>query len=287
MEEKTYDAAVVGASIAGCTAAILLAREGASVALIERHNDPDAYKALCTHFIQPSAVPTMERLGLLPLIQEAGAVPNEIDLWTRWGWIRTPGGVPHGYNIRRETLDPMLRRLATETPGVDFMPGKSANLLLREGGNGTGRVSGVAIRDRTGNTQDIYARLVVGADGCDSKVAELGGAVPKTKPNNRFIYFAHYRNLHTVSGKRSQMWLLEPDTAYTFPNDDGVTLLTCRQGEAARLQEGSRRKLCSLLRRLAGRTATRRRGARLEGHGRHQPRQPLAPGRHGRSRLRR
>jgi menaquinone-9 beta-reductase len=72
MEEKTYDAAVVGASIAGCTAAILLAREGASVALIERHNDPDAYKALCTHFIQPSAVPTMERLGLLPLIQEAG-----------------------------------------------------------------------------------------------------------------------------------------------------------------------------------------------------------------------
>lgn len=232
MEEKTYDAAVVGASIAGCTAAILLAREGASVALIERHNDPDAYKALCTHFIQPSAVPTMERLGLLPLIQEAGAVPNEIDLWTRWGWIRTPGGVPHGYNIRRETLDPMLRRLATETPGVDFMPGKSANLLLREGGNGTGRVSGVAIRDRTGNTQDIYARLVVGADGCDSKVAELGGAVPKTKPNNRFIYFAHYRNLHTVSGKRSQMWLLEPDTAYTFPNDDGVTLLTCLPGRS-------------------------------------------------------
>ncbi|CAN5299114.1 hypothetical protein BH24ACT17_BH24ACT17_10540 [soil metagenome] len=107
------------------------------------------------------------------------------------------------------------------------MPGKSANLLLREGGNGMGRVSGVAIRDRTGNTQEIYARLVVAADGRDSKVAELAGAGPKTKPNNRFIYFAHYRNLHTVSGKRSQMWLLEPDTAYTFPNDDGVTLLTC------------------------------------------------------------
>ncbi len=103
----------------------------------------------------------MERLGLLPLIQEAGAVPNEIDMWTRWGWIRTPGGLPHGYNIRRETLDPMLRRLATDNPGLDFMPGKSANLLLREGGNGTGRVSGVAIRDRTGNTQEIYARLPV------------------------------------------------------------------------------------------------------------------------------
>ena len=96
MTEKTYDVAVVGASIAGCTAATLLAREGASVALIERHSDPDAYKALCTHFIQPSAVPTMERLGLLPLIEDAGAVPNEIDMWTRWGCIRAPEGIPHG-----------------------------------------------------------------------------------------------------------------------------------------------------------------------------------------------
>jgi flavin-dependent dehydrogenase len=153
-------------------------------------------------------------------------------MWTRWGWIHTTGGVPHGYNIRRETLDPMLRRLATETSGVDFMPGKSANLLLRDVGSGMGLVSGVAIRIRTGNTQEIYARLVVAADGRDSKVAVLAGAVPETKPNNRFIYFAHYRNLHTVSGKRSQMWLLEPDTAYTFPNDDGVTLLTCLPGRS-------------------------------------------------------
>jgi menaquinone-9 beta-reductase len=115
MTGKPYDVAVVGASIAGCTAATLLAREGASVALIERHSDPNAYKALCTHFIQPGAVPTMKRLGLIPLIEAAGAVPNEIDVWTRWGWIRNPEGVPYGYNIRRQTLDPMLRRLAAQT----------------------------------------------------------------------------------------------------------------------------------------------------------------------------
>ena len=51
MTEKTSDAAVVGASIDGYMAAPLLAREGASVALIERHSDPNAYKALCAHFI--------------------------------------------------------------------------------------------------------------------------------------------------------------------------------------------------------------------------------------------
>ena len=43
MTVKTYDAAVVEAS----------------VALIERHSDPNAYKALCTHFIHPWAVPTI------------------------------------------------------------------------------------------------------------------------------------------------------------------------------------------------------------------------------------
>ncbi len=222
--ENTYDVAVVGASIAGCTAATLLAREGASVALIERHSDPNAYKALCTHFIQPSAVPTMERLGLKPLVEEAGAVPNEIDIWTRWGWIRNPEGIAHGYNIRREVLDPMLRRLAIQTPGVDFMPGQSAKRLLRDG---AGLTSGVAVRDRAGREQEISARLVVAADGRDSKMAGLAGAEPETKPNNRLFYFAHYRNLRLASSKKSQLWLLEPDVAYTFPNDDGITILTC------------------------------------------------------------
>ena len=66
MTGKTYDVAVVGASIAGCTAATLLAREGVSVALIERHSDPNAYKALCTHFILPSAVPTSKGSASCP-----------------------------------------------------------------------------------------------------------------------------------------------------------------------------------------------------------------------------
>ena len=76
MMEKEYDVAVVGAGIAGCTAAALFARRGASVALIDRHSDPNAYKVLCTHFIQPSVVPTIERLGLASSIEEAGGIRN-------------------------------------------------------------------------------------------------------------------------------------------------------------------------------------------------------------------
>ena len=69
-----FDVVVVGASISGCTAARLFALAGARVALVERRPDPGAYKVACTHAILSSAVPTMERLGLAPLLDERGAV---------------------------------------------------------------------------------------------------------------------------------------------------------------------------------------------------------------------
>jgi flavin-dependent dehydrogenase len=72
---------------------------------------------------------------------------------------------------------------------------------------------------------NIEAKLVVGADGRNSRVAELVGLPAKETPNGRFAYFAHYQNLPLASGTRSQIWFLEPDVAYTFPNDDGVTLV--------------------------------------------------------------
>ena len=50
-----YDVAIVGASTAGCTAARLFGLRGARVALIERRPALDAYKTVCTHFIQSSA----------------------------------------------------------------------------------------------------------------------------------------------------------------------------------------------------------------------------------------
>ena len=74
MSEPSFDVAVVGASIAGCTAARMYAQRGARVALIERKPDLDAYKTVCTHFIQSSANGTIERLGLAPLLEEHGAI---------------------------------------------------------------------------------------------------------------------------------------------------------------------------------------------------------------------
>src|SRR3954453_9517770 len=78
------DAVIVGGSLAGCTTAILLARSGARVALVEKQPDPAAFKRMCSHFIQASSVPTIERLGLLEPFVAAGAVRPRARLWTRW-----------------------------------------------------------------------------------------------------------------------------------------------------------------------------------------------------------
>lgn len=111
---RDFDVAIVGASLAGCAAAILLGRQGARVALIERRPDPSAYKVLCTHYIQASATGVLERLGLAERIEAAGGVRNGLEVWTRYGWVRPalrPGFAHprYGYDIRREKLDPIVR----------------------------------------------------------------------------------------------------------------------------------------------------------------------------------
>jgi flavin-dependent dehydrogenase/pimeloyl-ACP methyl ester carboxylesterase len=225
-----YDVAVVGASIAGCTVATLLGRAGARVALLERRPDASSYKTICTHFILPCATPTIERLGLAERIEAAGGIRNAVDIWTRYGWIRPRLGddYPHprfGYNLRRQKLDPMLRELAAETPGVELMLGQDVTGLVRS----NGRTSGVRAVDRRRHERSVTARVIVAADGRGSGVARMAGVPARVKPHNRFGYFAYFRDLPLVSGERTLIWLLDPDIAYAFPQDDGITLMATFQ----------------------------------------------------------
>jgi menaquinone-9 beta-reductase len=224
-----YDVAIVGASIAGSTAATLLGRQGARVALIESHSDPGAYKRMCTHFIQASASPTIERLGLSEKFREAGARQTDTNIWTRYGWI-SPGRAGAGppisdwapWNIRREKLDPIIREQAANTDGVELLLGHTVNALVRGDGE---RITGVRVRERNGEEHEIGAKLVVGADGRDSEMAKLAGAETKLKKHNRFGYMSYYRDTPLVTGDSAQMWLLDPDVAYAFPTDDGLVCL--------------------------------------------------------------
>src|SRR4051812_31957852 len=164
------DVAIVGASIGGCTAARLFALAGARVALFERRPDPDAYKVVCTHQILSSAVPTIERLGLAERIEAAGAVRSRAAAWSPYGgWMRFPGDGPYGYGVTRRTLDPILRSLAAETPGVELLTGWTAVGVAGD----NGQPGGVEVRAPSGEVRTIRARLVVGADGRGSTVARL------------------------------------------------------------------------------------------------------------------
>jgi len=215
------DVVVVGASIAGCAAARLFAQAGASVALVERRPDPAAYKVTCTHNILSSALPAIERLGLDALLDERGAVRTYTDFWTpHSGWIRSPDDVPHGYGVRRATLDPMLRELAASTPGVDLLLGHAAVRLLRNGG----RISGVEVETPDGDSASLEARLVVAADGRNSTVARLAQVRGRVRRNNRFFYFAYWRGVRPRTD-RAHLWFLDPEVAAAFPDEDDLSVV--------------------------------------------------------------
>ncbi len=214
-----YDVAIVGASLAGCTAAILLGQAGARVALIEKSPDPRAYKRVCSHLIQASAVPTIERLGLYEPILEAGGVRSRLHSWTRWGWIE-PTEERHAYclNLRRSLLDPMLKEKAVAQPGVELMLGQRSVGLLRDGET----FSGVVVRDREGNEREIGAKLTVGADGRESHLAEMAQVKDKTLPHNRLAYGGYFEGPKPKFWPDGVIWLLDPDMAAAFPTDGGL-----------------------------------------------------------------
>jgi 2-polyprenyl-6-methoxyphenol hydroxylase-like FAD-dependent oxidoreductase len=212
---------IAGASIAGCTAARLFARAGARVALVERRPDPSAYKVACTHQIQSSAVPAIERLGLAPLLEDAGAVRSRAAGWSPYGgWLLFPPDAPPGYGITRRRLDPILRRFAAETPGVELLLGQTVVGLLGD----RDRVAGVEIEGTDHRRRRLAARLSVAADGRDTTVARLARVPARVRPNNRFVYFAYWSGVPSPTDE-ARLWLLDPAAAAVFPNEDGVCVV--------------------------------------------------------------
>ena len=219
-DRSDRDAVIVGASLAGCTTAIFLARAGAKVTLVEKQPDPAAFKRICSHFIQASAMPTFERLGLLDPVVAAGGQRTRIHAWTQWGWIHAPAEEAGlCLNLRREVLDPLMREAAGSEPGVELILGQSAERLLRE----DGVITGVVVRDREGNETELRAPLTVGADGRDSKIADLSGVPTKTRPHGRIAYGGYFENARPSNAPDTSMWMLDPQWTAAFPTDSDLT----------------------------------------------------------------
>lgn len=220
-DSADYDVVIVGASLAGCTTAIALGRAGARVALVEKSPDPQSFKRICGHFIQASAVPTLERLELLDRMLEAGGVRSRMRARTPWGWIDPPAEqAGYAVNLRREVLDPLVRRAAAEAPGVEMMLGHTAQSLIEE----DGAFCGVVVEDQAGWQTELRGRFVVGADGRNSRLAAMARVPSKSFPHGRFAYGAYYEGAPPPDSPNAMVWMMDPQWGAAFPTDDGLTL---------------------------------------------------------------
>jgi flavin-dependent dehydrogenase len=134
--------------------------------------------------------------------------------------LQLPADAPPGYALSRRKLDPIVRELAVGTAGVEFLPGQTVVRLL---GNG-GRAEGVEVQGPDDKRRALHAKLTVAADGRDSTVARLARAPARVRPHNRFAYFAYW---HGVRSPRTEarVWMLDPDAAAVFPNEDALTVI--------------------------------------------------------------
>src|SRR5512144_2548666 len=167
--KNSYDVVVVGARVAGASTALLLARAGLDVALVDRA--PYGSDTLSTHALMRAGVLQLSRWDMLPAVVAAGTPPVERTLFhyadgdTVQVSIRPSPGVDALYAPRRRLLDRILVDAAAAA-GVDVHHGVTVTGLL---GSGDGRrVEGVQAVTRSGAPLEVRARFTVGADGVRS-----------------------------------------------------------------------------------------------------------------------
>jgi flavin-dependent dehydrogenase len=190
------DVLVVGAGPAGSIAAMLLARAGARVRLIDRDTFPRA--KLCGDTVNPGTLALLRRLRLSAGIEERG-LRIEGMLVTGEHGIAVEGRYPeglHGRAIVRRDLDWMLLQHAVDA-GAMFEPGVAARGPIVEA-NGTRRVAGIVARTRHGDVR-LPARVVVGADGRRSTIAFGLGLARHPQRPRRWAIGAYYRNVAGLS----------------------------------------------------------------------------------------
>ena len=215
-----FDAIVVGARCAGSPTAMLLARAGHRVLLVERGER--GTDTLSTHVIHQPGVAALARWGLLDRVRATGCPPLDRVLY-RVADIRLEGsgdgvdGQRAGYAPRRRLLDPVLSDAAAEA-GVEVRHRCSVTGLLRED---SGRVCGVRLR-QGGREFTERAHLVIGADGMRSTVAELSGARETQRtPRLTCAYYAYWEGVPSLLElyERPGGWVA------SVPTNDGATLV--------------------------------------------------------------
>jgi 2-polyprenyl-6-methoxyphenol hydroxylase-like FAD-dependent oxidoreductase len=189
-----YDAIVVGARCAGAPTAMLLARHGHRVLLVDRAEFPS--DTVSTHVVQPPAVAALNRWGLLAEVIDSGVPPIETYSFDFGpvvvrGTPRPADGFSAAYAPRRHILDKILVDAAVRA-GVELRERFSVEDYVIEDGT----VVGVRGRSRGGVIVTERARVVIGADGRSSALAAAVGAPEYgRKPKAQWSYYTYFRDL--------------------------------------------------------------------------------------------
>jgi 2-polyprenyl-6-methoxyphenol hydroxylase-like FAD-dependent oxidoreductase len=216
-----YDVIVVGARCAGAPTAMLLARHGYRVLVVDRAKFPS--DTLSTHVIHAPGVAALDRWGLLDTVLATGCPPIEhysfdfgpivID-----GTTQPVEGHTTAYAPRRTVLDTILVNAAAGAGATVREEFNVDELIFSDG-----RVCGIRGHSREGYQESLTALIVIGADGRSSHVAKAVGArFYHQKPRLQWAFFTYFRGL-PVDGFETY---IRPFRAFAAaPTNDGLTMV--------------------------------------------------------------
>ncbi|MGZ4499001.1 MAG: NAD(P)/FAD-dependent oxidoreductase [Nocardioidaceae bacterium] len=215
-----YDVIVVGARVAGSATALLLARAGLKVLVLDRARFPS--DTLSTHQLQTPGGARLAAWGLLDRLT-AASTPATRRVRFEIAGVRVEGGFPATggndalHSPRRRVLDAMLVDAAREA-GAEVREGVLVEDLVVE----AGRVAGVRGRERRGADVRELAGLVVGADGKHSLVARRVGAQPvRSRPAATVAFYTYWDGVALDRG-----WVANGDRTAVgaWPTNDGLVI---------------------------------------------------------------
>ena len=217
---NTYDVIIVGARCAGAPTAMLLARKGYKVLVVDRATFPS--DTISTHLIHPPGMASLERWGLSDAVAATNCPP--IDTYDfNFGPMRITGspcgkGQPASRSPRRTVLDTLLIDAARRA-GAEVREGFTVDEIVSD----NGRVVGIRGHERGGRDVTERARVVIGADGRHSMVAEAVGAEEyNQKPELLAAYYSYWSNWpldHFVT------YVLPYESCAAWPTNDGLTMV--------------------------------------------------------------
>ena len=213
-----YDAIVVGARCAGSSTAMHLARKGHKVLLVDRATFPS--DTLSTHMIWSPGLAYLKRWGLLDAIAKSNCpaiheIAFDMGEFVLQGCPPPVDGVAVQYCVRRTVLDKILVDAASAA-GAEVREGFAVEGVIVE----EDRVVGVRGHDRGQATVEERARVLIGADGLHSMIAQSVNAPEyNLRPTYGCVYYSYWSG---VPVDTAEYHVGRLRAAGIFPTNDGL-----------------------------------------------------------------